>query len=67
MANAENSDKSSGAEMSTVSENLDYLIHLTSELRAVAEQAGLNRLGLILNLAEQEARQQQRKHPVRLR
>jgi hypothetical protein len=36
---------------------LDYILTLTTELKAMAVQAGHGRLGLILTLAEEEARQ----------
>ncbi len=48
----------SGEEMPSQAETLDYLIALTIQIKKMAERAGFRRLGLILMLAEQEARQQ---------
>lgn len=39
-------------------DRLDYLIDLIMQLRDLAQDGGLQRLALILMLAEQEARQQ---------
>lgn len=46
------------AQRTSATESLNYLIELTFELKQLANLAGFNRLGLILMLAEQEARQQ---------
>ena len=39
-------------------ETLDYVMALTIQIKNMAQRAGFRRLGLILMLAEQEARQQ---------
>ncbi len=45
-------------ELPSQAETLDYLMTLTIQLKKMAQGAGFRRLGLILLLAEQEARQQ---------
>ena len=49
------------ARRSSAAESLEYLIELSSEMKQLANVAGFKRLGLVLMLAEQEARQQLRK------
>jgi hypothetical protein len=47
----------------TIAQTIEYILAFTTELKFMAQQAGLSRLALILMLAEQESHQQLERHP----
>ena len=57
-AGKEPAEKVAADEPASHAETLEYIMTLTVQIKKMAQRAGFQRLGLILMLAEQEARQQ---------